>query len=74
MTSQTVVSPSSELVTQSQPAFSQGAVATDTRTFHAVKVLYRSNHQAEYLDLNAEVESLLAQVQTLTRPSIDADV
>lgn len=51
---------------QSQPASSQGAaVGSKDRDSSAIKVLYQSDQQEEYLDLRAQIESLLKELQTL---------
>jgi hypothetical protein len=66
MTSQTVILPSSDSMLQSQPASSQGAAAgSKDRDSSAIKVLYQSDQQEEYLDLRAQIESLLKELQTL---------
>lgn len=40
----------------------------DSRLFETVKQVYKSDHQAEYLDIKAQVESLLQQLQANTQP------
>ena len=65
MTSQTVISPSSGSMPQSQTASSQGAAEGKGRNSNAIKALYQSDHQEEYLDLSAQIESLLEKLQML---------
>lgn len=63
MTSQTIIS---------KPAATQQSVPTssinsnDARLFETVKHVYKSDHQAEYLEIKAQIESLLQQLQTET--------
>ncbi|WP_299484879.1 hypothetical protein [Acaryochloris sp. IP29b_bin.137] len=60
MTSQTILA---------EPATTQQSVPTrsmdnsDIRLFETVKHVYKSDHQAEYLEIKAQVESLLQQLQ-----------
>lgn len=56
MTSQTIIVKESVLdITPSSDT---------SRLFETVKSLYKSDHQAEYLDINAQIELLLQQLQT----------
>lgn len=61
MTSQTIIS---------KPAAAQQSVPTlstnsnDARLVETVKHVYKSDHQAEYLEIKAQIESLLQQIQT----------
>lgn len=55
-----------------KPAATQQSVpissinSNDARLFETVKHVYKSDHQAEYLEIKAQIESLLQQLQTET--------
>ena len=60
MTSQIIVAES----TQPQQSGSDVSMPSpDSRIFAAVRHLYKSDHQAEYLDINAQIEVLQQQLQ-----------
>lgn len=64
MTSQTIIS--EPAATQhSVPAVSSNS--KDARLFETVKQAYKSDHQAEYLAIKAQIESLLQQLQIETQ-------
>ena len=64
MTSQTIISEPAA----TQPSVSAGAInSNDARLFETVKHVYKSDHQAEYLEIKAQLESLLQQLQTETQ-------
>jgi hypothetical protein len=66
MTSQTIVAEVSELTQTGQSVADVPVSHPESRLFEAVKQLYKSDHQAEYLELKAQVELLLQQLQADT--------
>ncbi len=64
MTSQTLISKPLNQVSSSQPDSSK-ELAAEGRVLKSVKTLYCSNHQEEFLDISAQIESLLAELRTL---------
>ncbi len=48
----------------SQTALSPDDLVLNTRIFKSVQTHYQSNHQAEFFDITAQVESLLEELQT----------
>lgn len=64
MTSQTLISKPLNQVSSPQSDSSQG-LAADSRVLKSVKTLYCSSHQEEFLDISAQLESLLEELQTL---------
>jgi hypothetical protein len=68
MTSQTLISKPLNQMSSSQSGSSE-ELAADVRVLKSVQTLYCSNHQEEFLDINAQIESLLAELRTLpTKP------
>ncbi|WP_299408997.1 hypothetical protein [Acaryochloris sp. IP29b_bin.148] len=64
MTSQTIIAESSKGTPTPRTDAKQTVAPTDARLFDKVRHHYHSDHQAEYLDINAQVELLLQQLQT----------
>lgn len=64
MTSQTIIA-EPDTTRQSVPMLSMNS--SDARLFETVRHVYKSDHQAEYLDIKAQVESLLQQLQAETQ-------
>jgi hypothetical protein len=64
MTSQTLIAKPLDQMSLSQSG-PDSPDLVDSRVFKSVKTLYCSNHQEEFLDLSAEVESLLEELRTL---------
>ena len=64
-------SPSS--ISEAQAARNSSTVATDDpRLIRLMKSLYQADQQVEYLHLQAEVESLLRQLQILKKQRLDS--
>ncbi|NJK30676.1 MAG: hypothetical protein HC851_06565 [Acaryochloris sp. RU_4_1] len=63
MASQTIVAEVSKSTQFQQSVADVPPGNPESRLFEAVKRLYKSDHQAEYLDINAEAELLLQQLQ-----------
>lgn len=69
MTSQTLISKPLDQEAAPSSGSSKG-LADEGRVLKSVKTLYCSNHQEEFLDISAQIESLLAELQTLpAKPS-----
>ena len=67
MTSKTLVYQPSGQGSDSLTALSHNSSTLNNRIFTSVQTHYRSSHQAEFLDITAQVESLLAELQTLNQ-------
>ena len=70
MTSQTLTRPVSTQPSDAQSEFGQTTPVSNPRIFKSIQTHYRSNHQAEFLAITAQVESLLEELQTLDRAKI----
>ncbi len=62
MTSQTLISKPLSQVSSSQSDSGQ-VLDTENRVLKSVKALYCSNHQEEFLDISAQIETLLEELQ-----------
>ena len=60
MTSQTILT---EPTPARQSVSDQPRQSPESRIANTVRTLYKSDHQAEYLDITAQVEVLLNQLQ-----------
>lgn len=66
MTSPIIIAESTQPILNQQSVSDKAVDSLDARLFERVRHLYKSDHQAEYLDINAQVESLLHQLQAET--------
>lgn len=67
MTSQTIITESSKSAFIQKTVPERSGDSAKSRLFETVKHLYTSDHQAEYLEINAQVELLLDQLQAETQ-------
>lgn len=67
MTSQTLVPQSSNPQTGLQTSVSPAVTIQNDRTVQSIQTHYRSSHQAEFLDITAQIESLLAELQAVSQ-------
>lgn len=76
MTSQTLTPLSSGVLPTSPEGFQAGiSAATSRRSPHSLSpqpLIYQLDHQAEFLRLQAETESLLQQLQTLKQERLSS--